>query len=296
MYEKILIPLDGSELAEVALPYAEDLAAKLDSELILIHLSESKDDPYMHMYKVYMDKMLEITKERIKQHAHLTKDNSIKVSFAMCIGNPAEEILNYAENKDVGLIIMATHGKSGIKRWTLGSVADKVMTATKKPIMLVRATGASEDIRSKGVLHNVLLPLDGSAESEKVVPYIEDLASKLKLEVILFQAISLVYPTYTADAFAYVSYSEQQMESIKDSTISYLQKVGLQLQAKGISTKTDVRIGSAADEIINYADEIKADLVAMTTHGRSGIGRWLFGSNAIRVIRAGNTPLMLVRS
>ena len=83
---------------------------------------------------------------------------------------------------------------------------------------------------------------------------------------------------------------------MKSSAMNYLEKVGANFKEKGISVASEVRFGSAAEEIINYADEIKADLVAISTHGRSGIGRWIFGSNAARIMHRGNTPLLMVRT
>ena len=142
---------------------------------------------------------------------------------------------------------------------------------------------------------NALLPLDGSKEGESILSHALDIASNFKSEVVMFQAISLAYPTYTADAFAYVTYSDQQMDAMKASALDYLAKAGAIFEEKGIKVSYEVRFGSTADEVINYADEIGADFVAMTTHGRSGIGRWLFGSTTVRVMKGGNTNLLLVR-
>ncbi|MCK4723172.1 MAG: universal stress protein, partial [Dehalococcoidia bacterium] len=151
--------------------------------------------------------------------------------------------------------------------------ADKVVRATKRPVALIRAKGARPDVREKGILNKALVPLDGSKEGEAVIPYIEELASGLKAEVLLLQ----VGPS-------------------KADTEDYLEKVSDRLKSKGITTRFEVRVGDAAGEIIKLADEIDADVVAMSTHGRSGIGRWALGSVAERVLNARNTPLLLVRA
>jgi nucleotide-binding universal stress UspA family protein len=219
----------------------------------------------------------------------------IKVDSAILVGDPAKGIVDYADKENVGLIVMATHGRSGISRWTLGSVASKVVRATDRPVALIRAKVPQPDVREKGVLNKALVPLDGSREGEAIIPYIEELASKLKAEVVLLQVLSTSYQAITADGYGYVTYSEQQIESDKAFARDYLAKVGAQLKERGVAVKSEVRLGMAAEEIIRLADEMSADMVAMSTHGRSGIRRWVFGSVADRVLHEGNTPLLLVR-
>ncbi len=213
-------------------------------------------------------------------------------------GHPAEKIVEYADTENIGLIIMATHGQSGIKRWALGSVADKVVRATTRPVVLIRAKGSRPDVREKGILHRVLVPLDGSKEGEAVIPYIEELASRLKVEVILLQVLAIGFNTL----YNYFPLTEQQVESDKAIATAYLNNVEARLKEKGITVVSEerlgieIRFGNAAEEIIQLADERHADIVAMTTHGRSGVRRQVFGSVAERVLREGNTPLLLVRS
>ena len=294
MYKKILVPLDGSELAEVPLPYAEELASRLGSEITLIYMSPSENNPYYNVRKLYLDKIVSTITGDCEKLSKKPEAGAIKIKSAMLFGNVAEEIVNYADKEDMGLIVIATHGRSGIKKWAMGSVASKIITATRRPIMLIRAKEA--DAAKKGTIDKLLLPLDGSKESESILPHAMEIASKFKSEVIMFQAISLAFPTYAAEAYAYVTYSDQQMDAMKASALDYLEKIGSSFREKGIEVKSDVRFGSTADEVINYTDEIGADLVAMTTHGRSGIGRWLFGSTTARVMKGGNTNLLLVRS
>ena len=291
MYEKILVPLDGSELAEVALPYAEELAGRLGSEGTLLYVSESAEDQYHHMHQFYLQKMVEATKRGADRYLGKPEGKAIKVESATVVGNPAEEIVDYADKEDIGLIVMATHGRSGIRRWSLGSVADKVVRATKQPVALIRAKGARPDVREKGMLNKALVPLDGSKESEAVIPYIEELASRLKGEVTFLR---LLKPDY------YVMNEAQlkQRESLRASAKDYIEKVAAQSKQKGIAAKAEFRevmAGTEAEEIIKLTDEIDVDIVAMSTHGQSGVSRWALGSCADKVLYAGNTPLLLVR-
>jgi nucleotide-binding universal stress UspA family protein len=300
MYEKILVPLDGSELAEVALPYAEELAGRLGSEIILITVllpgtGSDEDWWYPHLHHVYLQKMVDIVKQDVQKILGELAAKETKVESVVLVGYPAEEIVDYASREKIDLIVMSTHGRSGIKRWTLGSVADKVVRAAKEPVLLIRAKGARLDVHKKRVLAKALVPLDGSKKGESAIPYIMELAAKLKTEVILFQVLALGYQTVPGLGYGWVVYSEQQMETDKALARDYLAKVGARLKRRGVAVESEVRFGNVAEEIIKFADEMHVDVVVMSTHGRSGIGRWVFGSVAERLLYQGNNPLLLVR-
>ena len=299
MYEKIMVPLDGSELAEVALPYAAELAIQLGSEITLIYVSELGKDPQEEIDQSYLQKIVESIKERAASYSgQPATTQAIKVKSVLLSGHPAEKIVEYADNENISFIIMSTHGRSGIQRWALGSVADKVMRASTKPVVLIRSKDSRSDIRAEGLLRKVVVPLDGSKEAEAVIPYIEELASKLKLGVILVQVLDRGYNTLEG----YFPLSDQQMESDKTIATTYLNNMGARLKEKGITVSTeeklniDIIYGNPAEEIIKLANEKQVDFIAMTTHGRSGVGRQVFGSVAERILREGNTPLMLVKA
>jgi len=147
----------------------------------------------------------------------------------------------------------------------------------------------------------ILVPLDGSKIGEAALPYIEELVSKLppepKVEVTLLQVVSsMAHWIIAGEATAKVAYTEEEMKQITGKALDYLNRSGESLRSRGAVVKVEVRTGRAADEIIKCADEIKADLVAMSTHGRSGITRWAFGSVTIRVLQSGTVPILTVRA
>jgi len=249
------------------------------------------------MHQFYLQQMAEAAKRDAERFQDRQGAGTIKVDSVITVGDPAEEIVEYASKQDIGLIVMSTHGRSGIKRWAMGSVADKVLRATKQPIALIRAKGARPDmLGERNILSKILVALDGSKESEAVIPYIEELASKLPAEVILLQVIAPDYHIYAAGGPEYGVYAEQQIESMKKFARDYLEEIITGLKQREVAAKTEIMLGTAAETIINFADQTNASLVAMTTHGRSGVSRWAIGSVAERVLRAGNTPLLLVRS
>jgi nucleotide-binding universal stress UspA family protein len=288
MSGKILVPLDGSKLAEIALPYAEQLAARLEYEIILISVRSPAEDPYHPVLESYLEKTAEILKRKKKANVE-----PIIVGSEVLVGHPAERIIDYAEQEGVDLIIMATHGRTGVRRWALGSVADKVMRASIQPVLLIRA---NIDSHKKVSLGNILIPLDGSKQSEKVIPHVKKLASKLKSKVVLLHVIAQPYHAYAGMwGVVEVPYTSEELKLKEADARKYLEKVKRALSSKGIPIKTAVRIGDAAHEIIGLAEELNADIVAMSTHGRSGMDRWEYGSVTDKVLHAGNTPLLLIR-
>ncbi len=152
----------------------------------------------------------------------------------------------------------------------------------------------------------ILVPLDGSKVGEAALPVVEEIVSKLapeiKAEVTLFRVISSLAHWVVVggggDAMgevgARVSYTDKELELIKQKAMDYLDKAGEGLRSKGVIVKTKVGTGKAADEIIKAADEINVDFIAMSTHGRSGISRWALGSITERVLRGGSKPLLTV--
>jgi len=149
------------------------------------------------------------------------------------------------------------------------------------------------------MLRKIIVPLDGSKVAEAVLPFVEEIVSGLKRgikgEVTLIHVLSPTYYVVAGEAGAPVPYTDAEIEQIKNKTMDYLDKLGEGLRSKGAIVECKVGVGRAAEEINKVADEINADLVAMSTHGRSGLSRWAFGSVTDRVLRGGNRPVLMVR-
>ena len=142
MYRRILVPLDGSELAEVVFTYAKELAGRLDVEVLLLHVATPEEREFIPMHRSYIEHAADIVRRELQEVQERTgikpgaKPKPVEARGELAIGYPAEEILRYAEESNVDLILMATHGRSGLKRWSMGSVADKVLRASKVPVWL----------------------------------------------------------------------------------------------------------------------------------------------------------------
>ncbi len=291
MFEKILVPLDGSELSEQALPLAEELAGQLGSKVVVLQVSESTESGLYHMQELYINQIAQRVANMVRKYRA-----DAQVEPVIIIGSAAEEIIKYIDRNDIGLVVMGTHGRSGITRWAVGSVASKVVRGTKTPVLMTRTKAAKPPEKSR-LLSKVLVPLDGSEVGEAALPFVTELASKLDLEIILFQMVAIAYHVYSSgEIVSQVPYTEQEMEPIKKSVKAYLDKVAEKLAARGTKVRTQTRTGAAAEGIIRAEEELAVDLVAMSTHGRSGVSRWVFGSVAARVLQQGTKPLLLVRA
>jgi nucleotide-binding universal stress UspA family protein len=296
LYKKILVPLDGSELAQLTMPFAEKIAGCLGSQIMLLYVSESLEDSRNPEHQSYLQKMTKVAKADIKQYTDKLKRKRIKVESAILVGDPASEIVDYAQKEDFSLIVMSTHGHSGIKRWALGSVADRVLRGTEKPLVLVRARQVSPDTIAKSIFGKIMVTLDGSRESEAVIPYIEELAGGVEAKIVLLHVIEPSYRFSTAGGFKYEGYSDKKKKSMKAFYDNYLKGIAASLRRRGIDATYQVKFGEVAEVIIKFADETGADFIAMTTHGRSGIKRWALGSTADKVLQSGNTSLFLVKA
>ncbi len=299
MYKRMLVPLDGSELAEVALPYAEVLSVKLGIgiELFRAVTLPVYSEPFGGVYNVEQELAFKSgAKEYLAKVGCRLKEKGIDVKPGVICSTAAEGIIDCASKDGVELIVLATHGHSGLTRWALGSTADRVIRGTEKPVVLIRAKGTQEAVTEQGIIQKIVVPLDGSRESEAVIPCVTWLAAGLGAKVILFQALADGYHTITAKGYDYAIYPEQQIASDKAFAEDYLAMAGKRFEDEGVTLSYEVRVGNAAEEIIEFADDLGADMVAMSTHGRSGVSRWVLGSVAEKVLREGNKPLLLVRA
>ena len=227
MYTRILIPLDGSKAAEKVLPYARCLASKLQAPIELmgvVDIAEMATHIAAENAR-YLDKMIEAGERASQAYLKTIADSfpGLSVSCALDKGRAAEAIIEKAAADKETLIAMATHGRSGINRWMLGSVAEKVLRASSNPLLLVRAADqakAGEEAR----LTSVIVPLDGSELAESVLPAVTELAKKLGLAIILFRAFNIPYGIYAgADGYYAINF-DQLIAEVKEEATAYLEK------------------------------------------------------------------------
>lgn len=292
MYHSLLLPMDGSELAEVVLPYAEELAGRMGSSIILMTVLEPGKEQSRRMTQCYLNSFADDIKKGAARYLSAPGEREIVVTTVIKEGDPAEEILKYSEEEDVTQLMLATHGRTGLSRWALGGVAFKIATASTRPVALFRAKGARPDIREKRILRQALVPLDGTKDGEAILPYIEELCSSLKADILLFHMMEINPNLTSLEAL-------EQRQQREEAAKAYLTRIADRIKQRGINVTTEFRsvlAGDEAREIIKVSDEFNVDLVAMTTHAHTGLGRWMHDNIQQTVLTEGNTPLLLVRS
>lgn len=298
MYERILVPLDGSPRSEGILPYTRALANAHKIPLELLHVIEPQiiatfSDPAHARYADVVEADMRRNGLAYLKTVAASLPNSVAVRCSVHVGNPADAIVDSAAGQAGTLITMATHGRSGIQRWLIGSVADKVLHGTTSHLLLAR-TDTGRKNNEAAVLKTVIAPLDGSGLAETALPTVVVLAKSMALEIVLVRAF--IPPSgalYATDEYVpnLVEITEQARREVK----SYLEGKVEQLQAEGLSRVSYVLVeGQAAAEIIDLARKTPDNLVAMSTHGRSGVGRWVLGSVTDRVVRYAGDPVLVI--
>jgi nucleotide-binding universal stress UspA family protein len=293
MYKRVLVPLDGSKAAEIALPYAKEITAKFGADFCLVSVSEPGRGEEDHLYQAYLDRVLEQVRGQLEEWGAKEKG---ELNRAVLTGRPANEILRYADETNVDLIVMTGRGRTGSGPWVLGNVAAKVLRATVKPVLLVKVAADSAALQQRKLIKRILLPLDGSKVGEAAIPLAEELAKILVAEIILLRALLAGDPAGGWDATMYSPRHEEEEEHRRESAMTYLNDVRDALEKKGLRVSSAVTMGLPPDQILDYSEANAVDLIAMSTHGRSGIGRWVFGSVTDKVLHAGEIPVLVVRA
>ena len=285
-YEKILVPLDGTELAEKALPYAKSVAKLKGSTLILFAVSLT----------IFAERRDRLYSSYLEVKAKELNDEGIKAATATSHGYIAQEIVKFAK-EDIDLIVMSTHSYSGAKHWMFGSVTQKVLFGTEIPVLLIK--GTSPEL--SGEFNRILVPVDGSPFSEASFPYIEELTGNTDKEVILLHICEPpLVPSYGSRPInqTWKKHRDNMWEEMEKLSVNYLTKQMTALKKKGVNVKTRVvkaQTGEVVKTIMQVSKEENIDLMVIATQGRAGERRWVYGNVANRIVEEITQPLLLVR-
>lgn len=302
MYKTVLVPLDGSELAETVSHYAAEVAGRLGLEVVLLHVANPDRPELLPTLRAYVDHVAEVVSlqaARARKRAGI-EGKPVKARGDVIGGYAADGILRYAEEQDIDLIMIASHGRSGVRRWVLGSVAERILRSSKAPVWLVPVQ-ASGGVEHKWSLRKVLVPLDGSPLAEQVLPYVETLAKQRDTGAVSIVLLRVWEPLVAPGASTpestldWARLVEEHLRKVREVADRYLAEVGKRLTDAGLMVKSEVRVGEPASEIIDYAAANNFDLIAMATHGHSGFTRWSYGNVANNVLHAATVPVLLVR-
>jgi nucleotide-binding universal stress UspA family protein len=291
----ILVPLDGSELAEQALPFAQAVATSQDEFVLLRVVQEG--DPVVPARRENSDRHSTISDARKQLESasacHLAPASRSRTRFVVDVGEPAEAIVQKAETESASMIVMARHGRGGVRRFGLGSVADRVARTASSPVMIIRPR--DRNIRpATEAFRRVTVPLDGSDLAEEALPVAIDIAQHLHIPVLALSVVpdpdawpQLVFePSVAAEEY------RQRLDDHIASMRSTLGAATNALRKAGVPCESRIVEGLPVEEILAAA--VAGDLIVLTSHGRSGVRRWLLGSVADRLVREGPVPVIIV--
>lgn len=309
----ILVPLDGSILAEQVLPYVGTLARILEARICLLRVvAESEEHELLAeaiaatygvgaplatqpAVQTHSHELLQQNAERyLESQAALLYAAGLDVVVDVRCGRAADVIAETALNQHVVLIALASHGYSGLKRWALGSVADTVVHATSIPALIVRGAAPTR----VPAISRIMVPIDGSTLSRQALPLAAELARSAHAELILLHAATPAiadYPSFPA--------SDERLPqpgnapaALRRQATSMLDALAAELRSHQVDVRTRVVNGHAAKVLVDEAAQCGVDLIVMATRGYGGLRRWALGSVADTVVHTTATPLILVRA
>ena len=304
LYRSILVPLDGSPLAEHALPYAYEIARRAGATLHLVHICTDKDSPiYVKDHPITDEKLASQRREHARLYleaikAYLSEIHADSKILVQVLDRSPENMMNesvgtflakHSEATNIDLVVMTTHGRGGLARFWLGSVADMLVRLTNVPILLVRPTEHLPDFLHPPMFQQILVPVDGSRLSEQILKPTLALGKLLQAEYTLLRVVKPLHPDYKL-----ITHTDPFDVDESEEAQSYLDTITkrLGIEDQPIATRL-IPAEKPAAAILEQACRHERTLIAMATHGRSGMRRLLLGSVADKVLRGAETAVFV---
>jgi nucleotide-binding universal stress UspA family protein len=273
MIEKIVVPLDGSVTAEAVLPHVRRLLRLEDAEVVFVR---AENPAPVENYVPVAEAALAAAREYVAGIRERFEKEGAKAKGVARLGSPSSVILETIREEKATLVAMATHGRTGVRRLLFGSVAEHVLRKSPVPVLAVRPFWSYELSRQDRGIRTILVPLDGSATSRAVLPTVAAFGRLFDARAILLRALEEDADPKAAEAD--------------------LREAAARLKKSGVDAVTALEEGLPGKLIQAAAKKSGADLVAMSTHGRSGVRRMLTGSVTEEVLRETKVPMLIVRA
>lgn len=282
MFDRILVPVDGSDPATAALEHALDLAADADATVHVLYVADTNEPSLTRVGGAVVDVLEEEGEEIVADATSRAADRGVSVVDDVVQGDPREAIVEYASARGVDLIAMGAHGRRGLGEYVLGSTTDRVVGNSQVPVLTVRS---ADDATRSYPYEDVLVPTDGSDHAAAAL----DLGSRIADE----RGATLHLLTVVDDGGIGLDGAGTVTERLEERARETLADASGATDAADVVTS--VAFGSAAAEIETYAGEAGVDVVVLGTHGRTGLDRHLLGSTSERVVRTSPVPVLTTR-
>lgn len=253
---RLLVPIEGHSFGERALPMAGTLASAFNDSIVLLAVTKDDEAPALEAAAASM------------------RAGGLDVWTATRDGPVLDAICDVAHHEDIGLIVMSMHGRSSAKRWLLGSMTERVLRQSRRPVLAVPALAEPAEHLDVG---RIVVSLDGSHDSERVLPFATSFARRLGSSLVLVHGTP-----------------ETAGELVRDRMARYLRRLAVQLEQQGVTISERVETDEAAGAILGAADREEADMIMLATNGRGAVERLLLGSITESVIRRARVPVLLV--
>lgn len=286
MFDDLLVPVDGSDAADSAIDHAADLADRFDAAIRVLFVADTNRDSVTVVGADVVDALEREGEEIVEGVAADVRERGVACETDVVQGDPATTIADYAESQGMDLVVMPTHGRTGLSRFLLGSVTERVVRLSDVPVLTVRT---HEDARTPFPYENVLLPTDGSEAADVATDRAIEFADAFDATL---HAVSVVDDT----ALGFDVRSAAVGEELEDAATEAVADVAARATDAGVENVVEsVPRGRVPQEILAYVDENDIDVVVMGTAGRSGADRVLLGSVTERVVRTSPIPVVTVR-
>ena len=302
MFDTILVPLDGSQLAECVLPHVVAIAHSFDAEITLLRMLEKNQPGTSAQLFDLLNWQINKTKaslylEKIKVRF---QESSVQARTAVMEGLVAEGITEYAQNQEMKLIILSSHGRNGLTQWGISSISQKIILSTQTSLLIVRAHQYgvhSGELSETLIYQRILVPLDGSQRAENVLPIVTQLAQFHKSQIHLVQVIQTPemarqMPPAPED----IDLSNRVVTRNRDEGERYLEQLKSRSYLEGIAVQTHlITSNNAAVALHQLGEQEQFDMVALSAHGYSGNHQWPYGNMVNNFIMYGKAPLLIVQ-
>jgi len=296
MIDHILVPLDGSSLAERVLPHLFAIARPFDSRVTLLRVVDRVDSKHPIQRIDPLDWQMREAEARSylnKLTIKLTQAG-LNVRNELIHGDPATIIVEFVRNQDVDLLMLSSHGRSGLTGWNISSVVQKTVIRVQKPIMIVRAYQTTQNGEYEAKYKKLLIPLDGSSRAECALPLVSSLAEFHGAQVILTHVVRRPeLPRRAPPSSEDRMLADQLIETNQREASRYFEELQ---EHFSVEMKTHLFVGvDVADTLHSIVEQEKPDVVVLSAHGYSGSAQRPYGSLALNFIAYGTTPLLIVQ-
>jgi nucleotide-binding universal stress UspA family protein len=292
MFSKVLVSLHDHEISPGILPHVSYLARGLNLPLLLVSIVDPEAPA----------EESQSTQQWLEGYTQVLKDQGVAAQALLAPGSgPAQEILRQAEERQCDLIAMATRDRNFLGQAVMGSVTNEVIRSTRTPVLAITPE-KREQSDDQARVTSILVPLDGTSFAEAALPYVEFLAGELGLDVVLARVLryDTIYPPLVSADMAAVPRTAEVLgeveKAVEDECVEYLQALAQKLGAKGLKVSWEVLRGPVSASIATLAQELPESMIALASHGRSGLLRWVMGSVAEELLRETGNPVLIIAS